>query len=112
MQWHLPFDLFDDQLLKNESFAEINPKTAVENGLKEGDRVVIQSQSGKIRVRAHLFEGAMPGVVYLPLGFGHTAYDDFLRGKGANPNDIIRPEKEPLSGYPIWWGTPVRLAKV
>jgi anaerobic selenocysteine-containing dehydrogenase len=103
--------LFDDQLLKNDSFAEINPGTAAEYGLEEGDRMVIQSRSGKIRVRAHLFEGAMPGVVYLPLGFGHTAYDDFLRGKGANPNDIVHPEKEPVSGYAVWWRTPVKVTK-
>ena len=63
-------------------------------------------------MRVTLFEGAMPGMVFVPIGFGHTAYDDFLRGKGANPNDIVDPEKEPISGFPIWWGTPVKLAKV
>jgi hypothetical protein len=54
----------------------------------------------------------MPGIVYLPLGFGHTAYDEFSRGKGVNPNDIIHVGQDPLSGHPVWWNTPVQLVKV
>jgi anaerobic selenocysteine-containing dehydrogenase len=104
--------LFDHQLRKDESFAEINPKTAAEYGLKEGDRVIVKSPVGKVQVRVNFFGGAMPGIVYLPLGFGHTAYDEFLRGKGVNPNDLIHAEKDPLSGHPVWWNTPVQLIKV
>jgi hypothetical protein len=54
----------------------------------------------------------MPGIVYLPLGFGHSAYDEFLNGKGANPCDIIHVEKDTLSGLPVWWNTPVKLIKL
>jgi len=104
--------LFDNQLIKDESFAEINPKTAAQHDLKQGERVMVQSPTGRISVRVNLFEGAMPGIVYLPLGFGHTAYDEFLRGKGANPNEIVEAGKDPLSGHPIWWNTRVRITKV
>lgn len=104
--------LFDNQLRKDESFAEINPKTAADYELKEGDRVVIESPKGKVRARVHVFDGAMPDVVYMPLGLGHNAYDDFLRGKGANPNYIISEERDPLSGHPVWWNTPVKVTKV
>jgi anaerobic selenocysteine-containing dehydrogenase len=104
--------IFDHQLLGNESFAGINPKTAFQYGLRQGDRVIIKSPVGEVLVRANIFEGAMPGIVYLPLGFGHTAYDEFIRGKGANPNDIIHAGKDPLSGHPVWWDTPVKLIKV
>ena len=104
--------LFDDQLKKDDSFAEINPKTASEYGLKDGDPAIIKSPAGTVRVRINLFEGAMPGIVYLPLGFGHTAYDEFSVGKGINPNDIIHAGKDPLSGHPVWWNTPVQLIKV
>lgn len=103
--------LFDNELLKDESFAEINAKTADKYHLKEGQRVWIESPSGKVRVRVTFFEGAMPGVVYLPLGLGHSAYDEFLKGKGSNPNDIIHPSKDPVSGLPVWWNTPVRITK-
>jgi anaerobic selenocysteine-containing dehydrogenase len=103
--------LFDTQLLKNECFADINPQTAKRYGVEQGDKIYVESPAGKVKVRANLFEGAMPDVVYLPLGFGHTAYDEFSREKGVNPNDIIYDGKDPLSGYPVWWNTPVKLLK-
>jgi len=104
--------LLDHQLLKKDSFVEINPQTAAQYGLKEGDRVIVQSPRGRLRVRVDLFDGAMPGVVFIPLGFGHTAYDAFERGKGANPNEIIHGGTDPLSGETIWWNTRVKLVKV
>ena len=109
---YLKKTLFDHQLTKNESFAEINPKTAKEHNLKQGDRVIIQSPKGEVTVRVNLFNGAMPGVVYLPLGLGHTAYDDYQRGQGINPNEILDGGKDPLSGQTIWWDTHVRIIKV
>ena len=109
---HLNKTLFDNQLRKDESFVEINPKTAAEYDLREAAPVLIKSPVGELRVRVSLFEGAMPGIVYLLFGLGHTAYDEFSRGKGINPNDIIYSGKDPLSGHPVWWNTPVRLIKV
>ena len=104
--------LFDNQLKGDESFVEINPKTASEYNLKQGDRVIIQSPRGKLKVRVNLFEGAMPGVLFLPLGLGHTAYDDYQRGKGVNPNHIIDGGRDPLSGQTVWWDTRVKLIKI
>ena len=104
--------LFEDQLLKDISFATINPETAAQYKLKQGDHVMVKSPAGELTVGVNLYEGAMPGFVYLPLGFGHTAYDEFLKGKGANPNDIIQAGKDPLSGHPVWWNTSVKLIKV
>ena len=108
---YLSKTLFDDQLLKDDSFAEINPDTAAELDLKNGDSVIIESEKGKVTVRVNIFEGAMPGVVYMPLGLGHWAYDVFLKGKGVSPNDIIDGGTDPLSGHPVWWNTPVRIIK-
>ncbi len=104
--------LLDDQLLKKDSFVEINPQTAAQYGLKQGDRVAVQSPGGRLEVRVDLFDGAMPGVVFFPLGFGHTAYDAFDQGKGVNPNEIIQGGVDPLSGQTAWWTTRVRLSKL
>jgi len=108
---YLKKTLFDHQLLKDESFAEINPETASKLRLKQGDRVVLKSHKGEVKVRINIFEGAMPGYVYLPLGLGHTAYDDFLNGKGVNPNHLVDGGMDPLSGQPVWWDTPVKLIR-
>jgi len=105
--------ILDDTLLKkNDVFVEINPKTAKQYGLGEGDYAEIQSIKGKVRVRVHLFEGAMPGIVNIPLGLGHTAYDEYLKGKGVNPNEIISVVKEPVSDLALGWGTGIKLVKV
>lgn len=101
--------LLDNQLRENDSFAEINPRTAASLGLKQGTRVYIESGRGKIPARLSLSEGAMPGVIFLPLGFGHTAYDEYQQGQGVNPNRIIEPGKDPLSGHMVWWKTRVRV---
>lgn len=104
--------LHDTLLKKDDVFVEINPKTAEEYGLGEGDYAEIQSTKGKVRVRVHLFEGAMPGIVNIPLGLGHTAYDEYLKGKGVNPNEIIPVIKEPVSDLALAWGTRIKLMKV
>lgn len=104
--------LFDNQLKKDESFASINSKTAKNFNLKQGDRVIVKSPAGEAKVRVNISQGAMPGIVYLPFGLGHSAYDEFIRGKGVNPNQIIYALKDPLSGHAVWWNTHVKLIKV
>jgi anaerobic selenocysteine-containing dehydrogenase len=103
--------LFDHILYKNECFAEINPSTAADYHLRDGDRVVISSVKGRIKVRVNFFAGAMPGVLFLPLGFGHSAYDDFQKAKGVNPLEILDLSHDPLSGLPAWWNTYVKIEK-
>jgi menaquinone reductase, molybdopterin-binding-like subunit len=103
--------LFIDQLNKTKSYAVLHPRTAAEYQLKEGQWVHVESAAGKVRVGVTLFEGAMPGFVYLLSGLGHTAYDEFIRGKGVNPNRVVSATRDPLTGYPIWWETPVKLTK-
>ncbi len=101
----------DNQLLKKDSFVEIHPQTARKYGLKGGDNVIIETPSAKARVRVTLFEGAMPGCIFVPRGFGHFAYDEFLRGKGINVNHLVTPQKDALSGLAAWWATPARIRK-
>ncbi|MFC1821546.1 molybdopterin-dependent oxidoreductase [Thermodesulfobacteriota bacterium] len=104
--------LFDNQIRKNESFADIHPETAGDYNLKQGDRIILTSPKGHLKVRVNIFEGSMPGVVFLPLGFGHTAYDDYQKGRGENPYKIMDGGENPLSGQTEWWETRVQLQKV
>ncbi|MFC1840413.1 molybdopterin-dependent oxidoreductase [Thermodesulfobacteriota bacterium] len=104
--------LLDDQLIKNDSFVEINPETAEKYHLGEAEKITITSRKGKVEARVHLFDGAMPGIIYMPMGFGHTAFDAFARGKGCSPNRIMTGNRDVISGQPAWWSTPVRINKV
>jgi anaerobic selenocysteine-containing dehydrogenase len=104
--------LHDHQLTRDDLFVEVNPKTASQYGLKEGSKAIVRSPKGEVAVRIHLFDGAMPDVIFIPFGLGHTAYDRYLKGKGVNPHTIINPIEDPLSGQPVWWNTRVTMIKV
>ena len=103
--------LFDHQLREDDLFVEVNPRTASRYGLKEGSKAVIGSPKGELGVRVHVFDGAMPDVIFIPVGLGHTAYDKYLKGKGVNPHEIIDPIEDPLSGQPVWWNTRVKMTR-
>ncbi len=49
--------------LHSEPVVEIHPDTAQQEGIKEGDWVIIESPRGKVRQRAKIFEGIDPRVI-------------------------------------------------
>ncbi|MEW5722817.1 MAG: molybdopterin-dependent oxidoreductase [Thermodesulfobacteriota bacterium] len=109
---YLTKSLEDITLKENDLVVEVNPETARELHLSNGDRAVLKTRKGQFTVRVYLYQGARPGVVYAPLGLGHHGFDLYLRGKGANPMEIVEPITDPLSGEALWWGTRANLIKV
>ncbi|MBI4056672.1 MAG: hypothetical protein HY399_03895, partial [Elusimicrobia bacterium] len=71
-----------------ETWAEIHPGTAQEYRITDGESVWIESRVGKIKAKARLHGAAMPGVVSLPLGLGHSVYGRWAQGVGSNPMEI------------------------
>ncbi|MFC1887085.1 molybdopterin dinucleotide binding domain-containing protein, partial [Thermodesulfobacteriota bacterium] len=101
----------NDVLKKKDGFVEVNPKTAGAAGLSEGNLAVLTTPKGKATVRVHLFEGIMPGIVAMPKGLGHTAYDEYIAEKGINVNSLIGPNEDPASGFDSAWGIRAKLTK-
>jgi anaerobic selenocysteine-containing dehydrogenase len=102
----------EDTVLKgNTGFVEINPKTAGKLGLREGNTAKLTTPKGTVKVKAHLFEGIMPGLVALPRGLGHSAYDKYIAGKGVNFNELIGPVEDPVSGLDAAWGIRAKLSR-
>jgi anaerobic selenocysteine-containing dehydrogenase len=103
----------EDTVLKGKYvFVEINPKTARSAGLHEAQRVLLSTPKGEAEVKVHLFEGIMPGIIALPRGLGHTAYDDYLADKGVNFNTLMGTLEDPDSGMDAAWGIRAKLSKV
>ncbi len=102
----------DTVLTKKDIFVEINSKTARQYHLAEGKRAILSTPKSQVTVRVHLSERIMPGLVAMPTGLGHTAYDDFLAGKGVNVNQLIGPVEDPVSGFDAAWGIRAKIAKV
>jgi anaerobic selenocysteine-containing dehydrogenase len=101
-----------DTMLKGDTgLVEVNPQTAASLGIKEGDDAVIETPKGRAAVKVHLSDGAPPDYIFMPKGLGHTAYDDYLAGKGVNVNDLMGPVEDPVSGLDAAWGIRANLTK-
>jgi anaerobic selenocysteine-containing dehydrogenase len=103
--------LEDTILQGNDVLVELNPETARQLGLAEGRAVNLTTLKGSARVRIHLSNGIMPGLVALPRGLGHTADNRFLAGRGVNYNQLSSPIEDPASGHNAAWGMRAKLSK-
>lgn len=94
---HLPFlqGIAGIQLSEKwESWAEMHPQTASAHGVSDGDKIWVRSKLGKIPVKARVVSWAMPEVVSILSGLGHTAYGRWAKGVGTNPMDIAEGHAE------------------
>ena len=91
------------------SWLEINPATAQELGLRDGDLVEVESPDGALSVPVLTFPAIMPNVVAMPVGQGHGQYGRYASGRGANPIEILSPQMELETGSLAWNATRVRL---
>ncbi|CAO0820465.1 hypothetical protein DFAR_1590020 [Desulfarculales bacterium] len=97
---------------KDELVVEMNPQTAAELHLVENDRVKVTSKIGSTDARLHLFAGAAPGMVFMPVGLGHFAIANaYTMGRGGNYNQVAEATTDPLSGLPVWSLTSVAVTK-
>jgi anaerobic selenocysteine-containing dehydrogenase len=74
-----------------EPFVEIHPKTARQFGIKDGDPVVVESNRGKIKVKARVTQDILEGVVSIPHGWPREANVNLLTDVHC---------REPIMGYP------------
>ncbi len=80
------------------SWVEINPSTAKQLGLTEGDLVDIESPHGKIRAPVYVYPAIMPDVIAMPIGQGHDVYGRYAENRGVNPIEILSPRIEQYTG--------------
>lgn len=102
----------DTELLGKDMFVAVNGATAKELGLAQGDMVKLTGGKGECKARVNVSEGVMPGVVSVPVGFGHTAWDEFSKGKGDNVFKILSVSAEPGTGLATWTGSTANIAKI
>jgi molybdopterin-containing oxidoreductase family iron-sulfur binding subunit len=91
---------------------EIDPKSAAKLNIASGDRVRITSPKGSLEAFAYVHPAALPGVVSMPIGQGHSHYGRYASGRGANPLSILVPAWEEATGLLITGGTRVHLERI
>ena len=94
------------------SWVELNPKTAAQLRIAQGDLVEITSQHGSVRAPAILSPGIAPDVVAMPIGQGHEKFGRYATGRGVNPLSIVAPFTESETGALAWAATRVKLTRI
>ncbi|HEY3012173.1 MAG TPA: molybdopterin-dependent oxidoreductase [Gemmatimonadales bacterium] len=71
------------------SWVEVNPETARKLDVRDGEILRISSPHGTVEAPVFVYAGVRADVVAMPLGFGHTEYGAYARGRGVNPLDLL-----------------------
>jgi len=82
---------------------EIDTQTAAQLGVVNGDAVRVESPHGSLEAPAYVHPAAVPGVLSMAIGMGHTHFGRYASNRGANPLSILGPS---------FGATRVRLSKV
>jgi anaerobic selenocysteine-containing dehydrogenase len=112
---HLPWlqelpDVLTTAMWSN--WIEINPTTARNLGIAQGDAVEVRSVHGTIQAPALLSPGIAPDVVAMPVGQGHATFTRYASGRGSNPLSILADLTEPVTGALAWAATRVGIRKL
>jgi anaerobic selenocysteine-containing dehydrogenase/Fe-S-cluster-containing dehydrogenase component len=81
------------------SWVEIHPDTARKLDVRDGEIVRVTSPHGSVEAPVFVYAGVRPDLVAMPLGFGHTEYGTYARGRGANALDLLGPANGPFLPY-------------
>ncbi|MBI4954552.1 MAG: molybdopterin-dependent oxidoreductase [Myxococcales bacterium] len=87
--------------MKGDNQLYVHPTLATAKGLAEGDWVWVQTPYGAIRARAHVTAGIQQDTVGFVRGFGHWAFGDTARGKGAHDGWLLSGKAEIHSGQAV-----------
>jgi anaerobic selenocysteine-containing dehydrogenase len=95
---------------------QIHPQDAASRGLADGAQALLRSRVGEIRVPVEVTDAVMPGVVSLPLGFGHDGPELELRVATRRPgrNVNVVSDDVPIdapSGSSMLFGVPVEVER-
>ena len=71
------------------SWVEIHPDAARRLDVRNGEILRLTSPHGTVEAPVYVYAGVHPQVVAMPLGFGHTEYGQFARGRGVNALDLL-----------------------
>jgi anaerobic selenocysteine-containing dehydrogenase len=98
--------------------AWINPETAAERDIEDGDAIVVRSHVGKMETTARVTPAVAPGVVAISMHCGHWQYGRYASGKksvngeGEVGDDLVIPNSpDPISGQQRFMDAVVTVSK-
>lgn len=102
----------DKVILGTDMLVEVNPETAKNARLSQGDKAKLTTPVGSAMVKVNVFDGIMPGLIGMAQGLGRTLDNQYVANKGVNINKLIAPVIEPSSGQDAAWGIAASISKV
>ena len=83
-----------------ENWAEINSSDAAKYGILDDAYIIVESPKDKIRIKAKVVQGLVPGCISVRHGhgFGHWAMGSVAKGKGAHSNNLMDSFTNPITG--------------
>jgi anaerobic selenocysteine-containing dehydrogenase/Fe-S-cluster-containing dehydrogenase component len=83
-----------------QTTALIHPDRMAAADIKEGDNVLLKTQTGEIEVPVYAYPGVFPGTVVVPVGQGHTDFGRWASSQGVNPVTALDPAVDADAGAP------------
>ncbi len=99
------------ELQGDTQYIAMNSATARKLGVARHDKIALGNKSGSIDARVHIYEGIMNDTVGVLMGLGHTAFDQFSKGKGENVMQLLTVGFEAGSGQSVWNMADVTISK-
>ena len=90
---------------------EVDPGTAEELGVRNGDIVQVESEHGSLKAPVYVHPAAIPGVVSMALGPGHDHFGRYASGRGTNPMAVVGDIRDRKTGASALGPTPVRVTR-
>ncbi|WP_295431603.1 molybdopterin-dependent oxidoreductase [uncultured Thiodictyon sp.] len=93
-------------------YIEINPKTARERGIADGDLVRLKSHLGSIEGHCRFFEGCRPDTVVFPMENGHWAMGRWAKGRSpGHCGEITVNQSDRVTGQCSYYTTKVSIER-
>ncbi|WP_019593327.1 molybdopterin-dependent oxidoreductase [Thioalkalivibrio sp. ALM2T] len=99
---------------RKEAFIEINPQTARERGIRNGDQVRVSSDVGEFTASCRFFEGTRPDTVVLPMEHGHWAqgrWAEKVAERTGHSGYVTVNQSDRISGLCNYYSTRVRVER-
>ena len=91
---------------------ELDPATASSLAVRNGDMVRVSSDHGSLEAPVYVNPAAIPGVISMAIGQGHSTYGRYASGRGSNPLLLLGEMRDSRTGAIAMGPTRVRLEKV
>jgi anaerobic selenocysteine-containing dehydrogenase len=92
-----------------QTWLEINPETAEDLGIADGDVVRVTSPNGEVEAIAYRYPAIRPDTVAIPTGQGHTELGRYARGRGSNPMKLVGAEAGTTGANLTWADVRVKI---